>query len=56
MQSVKANAQQEVARAQAQLKLLELKCDSMQNQIQEYTKENTELTKLCDDLIACSKQ
>ncbi|XP_039249511.2 uncharacterized protein LOC120327155 isoform X1 [Styela clava] len=56
LQFVKMNAQQEVARAQAQLKMLELKCESLTSQIRDSKKENEELTKLCEDLFACSKQ
>lgn len=56
LNQVKTEAQKEVATSQAQLKMLELKCDSLQNQIRDSNRENEELTKLCDELIARAQQ
>lgn len=51
MENLKRNLEGEISRVKAVLKKTEMKLASVETTLDQKTKENEELTKLCDELI-----
>lgn len=51
MENLKRTLEAESARVKAQLKKTEMRLSSVETSLEQKSKENAELTKLCDDLI-----
>lgn len=50
--NVRKTSEAEIAALRAQLKKAEMKIESLENSLEQKTKENVELTNICDELIA----
>ena len=52
LESVRKSRESELAKLQAMLRKAEMKVTSLERVVDQKTKENQELTKICDELIA----